>query len=327
MSDQKWRIAYQELVEEQLSPLLRLDDGVIWRDKKSAQQVMILKHNGMILMYFYSTQSDVVQSRMILHSPFYLMAPYSQLSMTALSMCPAAKRICVIGLGGGRIPMLLRYLLPDTVIDCCELDPAVVYAAERFFGFLQDERMQAHVGDGRAFLEAHDAKKPYDIIFLDAFDDSMDGPLLFATAEFFSMCRKKLSKNGVVVINLLPGDSRLKQKKATVLASFPYVYALEDAERGNIVLFACESAHAREQMRDYGMALEAEVNLGFSMCHQIEMLANASAASFLASQPHQEAILRDVMGASDAKTVAVKLSRNDVCYCGSGKKYKKCHGA
>jgi preprotein translocase subunit SecA len=32
-------------------------------------------------------------------------------------------------------------------------------------------------------------------------------------------------------------------------------------------------------------------------------------------------------GASAAGARAAKIGRNDPCWCGSGKKYKKCHGA
>ncbi len=32
-------------------------------------------------------------------------------------------------------------------------------------------------------------------------------------------------------------------------------------------------------------------------------------------------------GVSGAAAPAAKLGRNDPCYCGSGKKFKRCHGA
>ena len=35
----------------------------------------------------------------------------------------------------------------------------------------------------------------------------------------------------------------------------------------------------------------------------------------------------DVNPATVVKTEQEKIGRNDPCWCGSGKKYKKCHGA
>ena len=35
----------------------------------------------------------------------------------------------------------------------------------------------------------------------------------------------------------------------------------------------------------------------------------------------------DTAGASAAGARTAEIGRNDPCWCGSGKKYKKCHGA
>ena len=45
---------------------------------------------------------------------------------------------------------------------------------------------------------------------------------------------------------------------------------------------------------------------------------------FSSGQPKAANIARTAKGGKAAK-VAVELGRNDLCWCGSGKKYKKCH--
>jgi preprotein translocase subunit SecA len=45
-----------------------------------------------------------------------------------------------------------------------------------------------------------------------------------------------------------------------------------------------------------------------------------------AQQPQQPAQQQSVTG-THVKTDQEKIGRNDPCWCGSGKKYKKCHGA
>ena len=34
----------------------------------------------------------------------------------------------------------------------------------------------------------------------------------------------------------------------------------------------------------------------------------------------------EIVGQKENQVETQKLGRNDLCYCGSGKKYKKCHG-
>ena len=65
------------------------------------------------------------------------------------------------------MPMFLRAYYPNATIHAVDIDPDVVHVAKEYFGFREDERLKAHVGDGRAFVE--NAREPYDIIFLDAF--------------------------------------------------------------------------------------------------------------------------------------------------------------
>jgi len=96
--------------------------------------------------------------------------------------------------------MFLRAHYPAATIDVAEIDPDVVDVAKKFFGFVEDERMRAHVGDGRQFIE----KAPpgdYDIIFLDAFG-AHDVPKHLTTREFLQITRRALRPNGVVVSNV-----------------------------------------------------------------------------------------------------------------------------
>ncbi|MGI8871422.1 MAG: preprotein translocase subunit SecA [Candidatus Limnocylindria bacterium] len=55
--------------------------------------------------------------------------------------------------------------------------------------------------------------------------------------------------------------------------------------------------------------------------------APAAAMSPTSSTSGGTAGLSSIVGARQPVKAAVKLGRNDPCYCGSGKKYKRCHGA
>jgi len=108
-------------------------------------------------------------------------------------------RILVVGLGGGSLPMFLRKHYPPAGIDVAEIDPDVVDVAKKYFGFREDERMHAYIGDGRQFIE--NVRQGYDIIFLDAFG-ARDVPKHLTTLEFLQITRRALKPNGVVVSNI-----------------------------------------------------------------------------------------------------------------------------
>src|SRR5467141_4176616 len=127
--------------------------------------------------------------------PDHLELPYARAALAGLALCEEPRRMLVVGLGGGSLPMFLRTHYPAATIDVAEIDPDVVDAAKKFFGFIEDERMRAQVGDGRQFIE-NARQAYYDIIFLDAFG-ARDVPKHLTTREFLQITRRALKPNGV----------------------------------------------------------------------------------------------------------------------------------
>lgn len=132
--------------------------------------------------------------------PDHLELPYARYALAGLALCEGPRRILVVGLGGGTLPGFLRKHYPDAAIDVAEIDPDVVDAAKRFFGFREDERMRVHVGDGRRFIE-NIGQPVYDVIFLDAFGADSVPPQL-TTQEFLQAVRRALAPSGVAVGNI-----------------------------------------------------------------------------------------------------------------------------
>src|SRR5207237_64981 len=83
-------------------------------------------------------------------------------------------------------------VLPAAHIDVAELDPGVADVARAFFALPQDERLEVHVGDGRAYV--HDAAAKWDLVVLDAYGDA-DIPRHLATVEFLSEVKTHLTAN------------------------------------------------------------------------------------------------------------------------------------
>src|SRR5436309_9534668 len=181
-------------------------------------------------MYFDRT----LQSAMNLKDPTALRLIYSRYTSLGFTFRPDAKRILIIGLGGGSIPKKLQKEFPSLEIDVVEIDPEVIQIAKNHFNVREINRLHLHAQDGRLFLTR--TANQYDIILLDAYyADAM--PFHLATREFFELAQRKLTPNGIVVANLISAVTGPSGKIARAFVKterrvFPqtYVFAARRAE-------------------------------------------------------------------------------------------------
>lgn len=140
------------------------------------------------------------QSAMYLDDPFETSFDYPQYFHLAMALKPEAKRVLVVGLGGGSAVKRMWRDYPEMRIDAVEIDPEVVRAAETYFEMPEDNRIHVIVEDGRRYLQATDER--YDIIFMDAYHaDAL--PFHLTTREFFSEAKERLNPGGVLVYNVI----------------------------------------------------------------------------------------------------------------------------
>lgn len=169
--------------------------------------------------------------------PDYLALPYARVALVGLALSGEPRRFLVVGLGGGTLPMFLRKYYPEAAIDAVDIDPKVVAVARKFFGFREDELMQAHVADGRRFIEK--TRRPYDAIFLDAFGtDSI--PTQLTTQEFLQAVRRAVAPGGVVIGNVWgrSANALYDSMVRTYQEVFDDLFILNVQGSGNVILLA-----------------------------------------------------------------------------------------
>ena len=99
----------------------------------------------------------------------------------ALAIKPDAKRVLVLGMGGGAVTKRWWRDYPDMTIDSVEIDPVVVDVASRYFGLPEDARLGVFTTDARRYIQTTD--KTYDVVIVDAYyADSL--PFHLTTSEF-----------------------------------------------------------------------------------------------------------------------------------------------
>jgi spermidine synthase len=147
-------------------------------------------------MYFDRT----LQSAMNLKDPTALRLIYSRYTSLGFTFRPDAKKVLIIGLGGGSIPKKLQKEFPSMEVDVVEIDPEVIQIAKNHFNVRDGKNLRLHAQDGRLFLTR--TANQYDIIMIDAYySDAM--PFHLATREFFELAQRKLAPNGILVTNLI----------------------------------------------------------------------------------------------------------------------------
>jgi spermidine synthase len=148
----------------------------------------------------------------------------------------------------------------------------VVDVAREFFGFREDARLRAHVGDGREFVEQARASS-YDVIVLDAFGANSIPPRL-ATLEFLQAVRRALAPGGVAIANLWkpPQNPLYDAMVVTYRQAFDEVYSLDVEGYANQILLALPRMQtvSRNDLVQRARRLAADKRFGIDLAALVE---------------------------------------------------------
>ena len=224
------------------------------------------------------------ETRVSLHNGLLGHFEYTEHMQMPLIWTPKAKRMLMIGLGGGSTQRAYNHYYPDIQVDTVELDPMVASVAKRFFGIKESPKLKIHIGDGRVYLKKNKGPE-YDIILMDAYTSHRTGsfiPYHLATKEFFTLASKNLNENGVLGYNVIgtydgwraDNVGSLHQTLKTV---FPNVYHFPSAETRNIVFVATKekAALTTESLRaKYSALLKMHPKLSPNFLKRVQVIRN-----------------------------------------------------
>ncbi len=151
---------------------------------------------------------------------------------------PNAQNFLIVGSAGGTSARLLHHFFPSLALHAVEIDPLMVQVSQRFFG-MDEVPMETTTADGRVFLQQ--TKEKYDLMMIDVYKDELYIPFHLATKEFFELAARRLSENGIMMMNVASASANAEMVdliKNTVTAVFPYTYELRETASFNTLIFA-----------------------------------------------------------------------------------------
>ncbi|HET6351592.1 MAG TPA: fused MFS/spermidine synthase [Coriobacteriia bacterium] len=229
-------------------------ETVLLRQDSQYHRITVTEAGGIRHLRFDASN----QSAILLADGYTSKIRYPNYLDLAIALKPDARRVLVLGLGGGAVTKRWWRDYPDMTIDTVEIDPAVVDVARRYFALPTDPRLRVFNEDARRFVKR--ASGTYDIVIVDCYySDSI--PAHLTTSEFFGEVKERLAPDGVVAYNVIGAvkgdDSRLfRSVYRTVLEQFgrEWVFGIGLAEDGavreprNIIVLATDSALSNQTL-------------------------------------------------------------------------------
>ena len=231
-------------------------DDTLYEGDSIYHHITIRQDGGERCMIF-GRQRDLRQTCIDLAKPDTSIFEYTAMMFTGFLFRPDAKKVCLIGLGGGYIPTVFRMHLPQVQLQTVEVDPHVEKLAKEYFSFTVPPGQTLAIDDGRQFLKK--SRERYDQIWLDAFNSDYI-PAHMTTKEFLTLAKSRLTESGIVIQNLFCSNKLYDAQIATFRSVFAKVFVFEGQRSGSCIIVAsdrpaCEPAGLRKQAEKWGVKI------------------------------------------------------------------------
>lgn len=199
---------------------------------------IVVEENAAGMRTLMFERNGARQSVVKLGDPDHLELSYARTVLAGLALSGKSRRMLVLGLGGGSLPMFLHKNFPEATIDVAEIDSGVIEVAKRYFDVREDARLRIHLEDARSFVESSEPGS-YDLILVDAFGAN-SAPAHLTTQEFIQSLRRAVSTDGVVIGNLWrrPFNRNYDSMVVTYQSVFEQNFVLEVTGDVNSILLA-----------------------------------------------------------------------------------------
>jgi spermidine synthase len=172
---------------------------ILFEGDSDYAHITISELDGVRTMYMGPNALEA-ETSILVHNPEAPVFEYPGMLFVSLALRPKARRIVMLGLGGGYVPRLCQRYLPEHRLTVVEIDPLVVELASAYFGFTPKGNVNVEIADGLEYLTKLPPRS-VDAIWLDAFDGTYI-PAHLSTSGFLELTRRVLREDGLLTQNL-----------------------------------------------------------------------------------------------------------------------------
>lgn len=191
--------------------------------------------------------SEWIQGSMLMDAPTVLVHEYIQRMMVwLLFMDPTAlakRQALQLGLGAASLTKFCHKELRMQT-TAIELNPQVLAACRGWFKLPQDNaRMQVVLGDASQEIKLPRWQGAVDALQVDLYDEEAAAPVL-DSEEFYADCRKVLTEEGCMTVNLFGRTSSFQKSVDKMAAAFgrEALWAFKATREGNTVVMVQRTA-------------------------------------------------------------------------------------
>lgn len=184
-----------------------------------------------------------IQGSMLVDAPLVLVHEYVQRMMAWLLFVDPAtvskRQALQLGLGAASLTKFC-YKVMHMKTAAIELNPQVVAACRGWFKLPQDNaRLQVVLADASQEIRQPRWLGAVDALQVDLYDQEAAGPV-FDSAEFYADCRKVLTEDGCMTVNLFGRTSSFQRSVDNMVAAFgkEAIWAFKATREGNTVVLA-----------------------------------------------------------------------------------------
>lgn len=263
-AEQAWQRANEARLRRNASQWADSEQETLFSEAWNGHAIVVTREAQRLLLWLLdlnAAKTDWIQSALDLQDPLRLQVSYVQAMFLVLLWQPSPRTVFLSGLGGGCLATTLHHYLPQTNFVCVEIARPMITAATRFFGFQPDKRLSVTLGDARDFLEQHHVL--YDLILLDIFCDQGATPPHVTAADFFTLCRRRMQRDGLLAMNLGTRSPAFAEVIQTLSERFATVYACPGWGSTSVLFATDQPALSASALVDGAMALQQQHRFGF----------------------------------------------------------------
>lgn len=224
-------------------------EKILYQKNSVYQYIAVVEDTAKKERYIINMKRDYNQGGISVDAPDELLFEYTQMSFISLAFLDREPdEVLFVGLGAGSMPRYFNRHYPGVSVDVAEIDPDILDVAKRYFHYKETPEMKVHISDGRVFIKR--ARKKYDIVFLDAYQNDYI-PFHLTTVEFLREVKSKLSRDGVVVSNITsPFRNKFFYSMIeTYKKEFPHLYIFKGEKSANYIFVAAQSGRKKDSSK------------------------------------------------------------------------------